>query len=150
MTELLSARVDGIPGPKGSLTAFCMAACCRGRRPQVVVKEQSEVGAAFRKLVARKLKLLKWEKPIEGPISTIITVYVPRKYSKDGKVWPSHDTAYPVHRNSGDIEKHARTVHDALMDAGIIADDSQVWFTTLCKKWADAENPPGVEVMIGG
>lgn len=57
----------------------------------------------------------------------------------------------PGQQRSGDVEKLVRNVHDALMDAGVLADDSQV--TTLgrvAKRFAapDVLIEPGVEVWI--
>lgn len=152
MAALLLVRVDGVPGPKGSVSAFCVRCAKKRLKPAVVVKEQSDVGAAFRKVVARELR----RHPIEmitGPIETRMTVYVHRQQIvKAGIVlaeWvPSHRTPVPVHHGSGDIEKHVRTIHDALKDAGSITDDALVSDLYARKRWATDEDPPGAVIEI--
>jgi Holliday junction resolvase RusA-like endonuclease len=153
---LASVRVNGIPGPKGSLSPFCPT-CARKSLPQrVVVKEQSDVGVAFRKVVAKAVRQSRpavFAPPHDGPIRTSFTFFVPRRrvvkagVSQDEWV-PSHSGPYPTFHNSGDIEKHIRTVHDALMDARLILDDSQVWKTTAEKVWADETHLPGVILEV--
>lgn len=45
--------------------------------------------------------------------------------------------AYPIGRGSGDLDKHQRALGDALVDAGVLHDDSLIakWITE--KRWAD-------------
>jgi Holliday junction resolvase RusA-like endonuclease len=157
MSLLALVRVDGIPGPKGSLNAFCPT-CARKKLPQrVVVKEQSDVGVTFRRAVSRQVKKLLVQDRVNeiyaGDIETRLIFFIHRqKRVKAGvelEEWvPSHSGPRPTFQKSGDVEKHARTVHDALMDAGLIVDDSQVWRTTAEKRWADAANPPGCVVEV--
>jgi Holliday junction resolvase RusA-like endonuclease len=156
---LALVRVDGVPGPKGSLSAFCVR-CAKKHLPQsVVVKEQSEVGAKFRKVVARKIKDLGQglvtdsEHPYPGDVETRLIFFIHRQKRVRAGVeldeWvPSHAGPRPTFRNSGDVEKHARNVHDALMDAGVIEDDDQVWRSVIEKRWADVANPPGCVVEV--
>lgn len=155
MSLLTLVRVDGIPGPKGSVNAFCLR-CAKQRIPQsIVVKEQSEVGAAFRKTIAREIKhhLAGRTEPFSGDIETRLTFFIHRqrrvKAGVELEEWvPSHAGPRPTFRKSGDVEKHARNVHDALMDAGLIEDDDQVWRTVVEKRWATEQDPPGVVVEV--
>lgn len=155
MSDSLSVRVLGIPGPKGSVNAFCLRCAQRGVPQKIVVKEQSDNGVAFRKLIARELRLIR-EVPNhiwEGPLETHLAVYIPRQAqikagSPTGEWVPSHRSAYPMHQKSGDAEKHVRVLHDALQDAGIIADDCQVIRQSSEKLWADETHPPGAEFTI--
>ncbi len=148
------ARVYGTPGPKGSVNAFCQR-CARFRYKQtIVIKEQSETGVAFRKIVTRQLKVTPGQVTFTGPVETRLTFYVERRRKVKNGVeldeWvPSHQSPVPVHHGSGDIEKHVRVIHDALTDAGVWTDDALVWRTTSEKLWADEQNPPGalIEVM---
>lgn len=155
MTLLALAHVEGIPGPKGSLNGFCPTCAKRGLPQRVVMKEQSEVGVRFRKVVARWLNRAAAPERIAycGPVETRLIFFIPRQMAvkngvEQGSSVPSHDIPMPTHRNSGDVEKHVRTVHDALMDANVIKDDSQVWRIVAEKRWADAENPPGVVIEV--
>jgi len=156
MTLLALAHVEGIPGPKGSLNGFCPTCARRGLPQRVVMKEQSEVGVKFRKTVARQLRdsaFSNFSASYLGDVQTRLIFFIPRQMAVKNGVEqdypvPSHDTERPTHRNSGDVEKHVRTVHDALMDVSAIKDDSQVWRTVAEKRWADAENPPGCVVEV--
>lgn len=147
----LSLAVSGRPGPKGSVNAFCTRCAKRHLPPAVVVKEESEVGAAFRKLIARQCRDL-GEMPLTG-IETIATIFIDRQHEVRGGVTqltyvPSSRTAWPIHRNSGDIEKHVRVLHDALQDAGVLADDCLVVHLDVWKLWANEEHPAGVNFTV--
>ena len=157
MSNLLDLFVKGIPGPKGSVNAFCVR-CAKARKPSaIIVKEQSEVGVKFRKVVANAVKVHlvqhRVNEILTQDIETRLTFFIHRQRRVLAGVeleeWvPSHAGPRPTFRNSGDVEKHARTIHDALMDAGLIEDDSQVWRTVSEKRWADADNPPGVLLEV--
>lgn len=157
MSLIISVRVDGAPGPKGSLNAFCTT-CARLKRPQkIVIKEDSEVGVQFRKLIKRAVSVLR-HKPelretVTGAVETVVTFYIERrKVIKNGvetdEWWPSHSGPLPIHQQSGDTEKHVRTLHDALQDAGLFLNDSQVTDVRARKRWADADNPPGAVIEV--
>lgn len=152
MTVLLVARVDGVPGPKGSVNAFCLR-CAQRKLPQkVVVKEQSDVGVLFRKVVTRELR----RHPIEmqtGPVKTTATFYIHRQRVVRAGVelnkWvPSNASIVPIHHGSGDIEKHVRTVHDAMQDAGVFVEDCQVSDLDVRKRWATDAYPPGLAIVV--
>lgn len=151
--ELVLAAVHGTPGPKGSLRAVCLR-CARQRlASKVVMQEQSETGEKFRKIIARQLKVIAGQLAFTGPVETKLTFFIKRqrvvKAGVEQDQWvPSHAGPVPTHRNSGDVEKHVRTVHDALMDAGVLADDSQVWRVTAAKRWADEKNEPGAVIEV--
>lgn len=156
MSEVLTlVRVDGIPGPKGSLNAFCPT-CARKNLPQkVVVKEQSDVGATFRVQVRKAVlgATASRREAFAGPVETRLIFFIHRQKRVKAGVeldeWvPSHAGPRPTFQKSGDTEKHVRTVHDALMDAGLIEDDSQVWRITAEKRWATGDDPPGCVVEV--
>jgi Holliday junction resolvase RusA-like endonuclease len=152
---LIVARVDGTPGPKGSLRGVCLR-CERFHYTQKVrMNEQSEVGVRFRKLVARQLKVTRGQIAFTGPVQTCLTFYIKRQRKVKNGVeldeWvPTHQASVPVHHGSGDVEKHVRVIHDALQDAGVLADDQLVWRTVSEKLWADEEHPPGVMIEVRG
>jgi Holliday junction resolvase RusA-like endonuclease len=144
----IKIRVEGVPGPKGSVNAFCVRCAQRHLPQKTVIKEESENGKRMRLLIKRAARHLLAE-PLTGPVETRLTVYVPRRRKVLRGVeldeWvPSHAGPYPIHQQSGDAEKHVRNLHDALMDAGILADDSIVARQSSEKLWADEANPPGV------
>jgi Holliday junction resolvase RusA-like endonuclease len=150
---LVMARVDGTPGPKGSVVSFCQRCARFGCKQMIVTKEQSETGVKFRKVIARQLKVSRGQVAFSGPVVTDMTFYVKRQRKVKNGIeldeWvPSHQTPVPVHHGSGDVEKHVRVVHDALKDAGVLADDSLVADAYGRKRWADEEHAPGVLIEV--
>jgi Holliday junction resolvase RusA-like endonuclease len=90
---------------------------------------------------------------ITMPVKTRATFFIHRQRMVRAGVtssqWvPSHRTIVPIHHGSGDVEKHTRTLHDALQDAGVLADDCIVSDIDHRKRWADDANPPGVVFEI--
>lgn len=152
-SALVLARVDGTPGPKGSVVSFCQRCARFGYKQMIVTKEQSEVGVKFRKIIARQLKVTRGQVAFAGPVETRLTFFIKRrrkiKLGVELDEWvPTHQAPVPVHHGSGDVEKHVRVVHDALKDAGVLADDALVWRTTSEKVWATDEYPPGVMIEV--
>jgi crossover junction endodeoxyribonuclease RusA len=76
--------------------------------------------------------------PYDGPVSVRIGIFLttPKK--------PKHPL--PISRSAGDIDKHARTILDALQLSGIIADDAQVVDLKVSKRYA--EDISGVTISI--
>jgi Holliday junction resolvase RusA-like endonuclease len=146
------AVISGRPGPKGSVNAFCVR-CAKRRLPSaVVVKEESEVGAAFRKAIARHLRQHGRE-PFTVATRTEATVYIERRRQVKAGVTletftPGSSTPKPIGHDSGDIEKHVRTLHDALQDVALLADDCIVTDLIFRKRWADQDHPPGIVIRI--
>jgi len=56
---------------------------------------------------------------VTGPVEVRVEFVFVRPKSAPGRV-------FPITRSSGDIDKLCRNVNDALVDAGVIADDSQI------------------------
>lgn len=55
---------------------------------------------------------------------------------------PKWHTTYP------DADKVARAVGDALVDAGVLADDSIIAVWRIGKVWADADETPGALIVV--
>jgi crossover junction endodeoxyribonuclease RusA len=103
--------VTGTPAPKGSLRHVGngrLVEQVKGSRPW---REQVVIAAAQARDSAG------WE-TATGPVQVDAIVLIERpKTSK-------HE--HPITRSSGDVDKHARNLLDALVDAQIVRDDSQV------------------------
>lgn len=119
----LTFRVTGTPAPKGSLRHVG-----NGR-----LVEQVKGSAPWRKAVAAAASdaadvydVL----TLTGPVEVCVDVVVARPRSALRRVWP-------ITRSSGDIDKHARNILDALVDAGVIRDDSQVVSLNVSKTYGD-------------
>lgn len=88
---------------------------------------------------------------IDGPVSVSLRFAFARPRSHFGtgrnvSNLRSGAPAYPANRGSGDIDKLCRAVLDALTDAGVWGDDSQVVCLTAVKSWTDAR--PQAEVLL--
>lgn len=113
MTVTTSVRilVDGTPKPKGSLRHVG-----RGR-----LIEQVKGSGTWRDLVAVAARAQYRGEPIDeaAVVDFEIRVLAPKSA-------PKNRVTLPVTRSSGDIDKHARNVCDALVDGGVLKDDSRV------------------------
>jgi crossover junction endodeoxyribonuclease RusA len=103
--------VDGTPKPKGSLKHIG-----RGR-----LVEQVAGSSKWREQVAWATRQQHASEPLTGPAAVQFEVRVTPPKSA-----PKRRTTLPITRSSGDLDKHARNILDALVDGGVLADDSQV------------------------
>jgi Holliday junction resolvase RusA-like endonuclease len=130
--------VHGQPKPKGSLRHVG-----KGR-----MVEQLAGSKPWRQTVAWAAREARGESAtITDPaaVSIVVTVAKPKSAPKTRRTWPST-------RSSGDADKHARNVLDALVDAAVIADDSQVVDLTVRKVFAredpEALDAPGALIVV--
>lgn len=117
--------VEHKPATKGSMKAAY-------RRGRIRMWEDVQGSTAFRDAVAWSARAARASAPgypLTGPVEVqIVCAFVkPPSYPKRRRCWP-------VTRGSGDIDKLERNVFDALVDAEIIGDDSQV-----CRVIADKD-----------
>ncbi|MBX6386531.1 MAG: RusA family crossover junction endodeoxyribonuclease [Microbispora sp.] len=106
--------VHGVPAPQGSKRHI-------GRGALI---EQSKRVAPWREAV--KHAALAAAHPtgfrrLEGPVRCDITFVFDKPKSA-----PKRRRTWPITRSSGDVDKLQRAVFDALTDAGVMRDDSQV------------------------
>ena len=47
-----------------------------------------------------------------------------------------------------DLSNYLKMIEDALVDAGVLRDDSQVYHLDAGKFWVEADDKPGVEVVV--
>ena len=131
--------VPGTPRPKGS-----MRHVGKGR-----MAEQVTGSGDWRAAVARAA----WDALLEaerlgnppgiflGPVSVHIRLQFALPKSK-------HHPAYPTSRTTGDVDKHARNILDALVDAAVIRDDSQVVVLRAHKVYCHAQEIPGAHITV--
>lgn len=130
-------RVIGEPITQGSKTPFKLP---NGR--VVVVEKRHGPLQAWRFAVAEAAKDTWKDRPlIDGPVELEVYFYIAKPASE-----PKRRRTYPIKARSGDVDKLARAVLDALTGV-IFKDDSQVRTLIVSKDWADAE-PPGCEVYL--
>ena len=130
----------GMPATKGSMRAFV-----RGGRPVVTHDNartkpwQAVIGYAATQAGVRLAS---------GPVLVEARFYFPRPSGHLGKrgLKPSAP-AHPLTRSSGDVDKLARALLDALTGVAY-ADDSQVVELRASKGWSDEMRGAGVAVLI--
>jgi crossover junction endodeoxyribonuclease RusA len=103
--------VDGTPKSKGSLRHVG-----RGR-----LVEQVKGSTTWRGQVAMASRQQYRGEPIGVPavVEFVVIVAAPKSA-------PKRRVTLPATRSSGDLDKHARNILDALVDGGVLVDDSRV------------------------
>jgi len=98
-----------------------------------VMIEQSKRVRPYRKALTAAAKAAKGYLPaLEGPVHVQATFIFERpKSHKKG--------SFPVTRSTGDIDKLLRSTFDALTDAGVWGDDSQVTSVSASKLYGESD-----------
>ncbi len=139
MIDCLTFDIHGTAKPKGSMRHI------GGGRMIEAVDNKS-----WRQLVMLAARQAAWTKRFPmistGPVAVDMTVTVARPKSTKLNV------RCPVTRSSGDLDKHARLILDALVDAGVMHDDSQVVELHARKTYRNAHpkalDVPGVRITV--
>lgn len=122
--------VDGIPKPKGSLKHVGHGRLVEQVDNKAWKRAVTISAATFRDMDG-------WE-TATGPISVRLIFTIPRVASARKRPWP-------ITRSSGDVDKLSRLVLDALTDAQIMGDDSQVVQLIAGKQYGDT---PGATIIV--
>lgn len=159
---VLSVHVVGTPKPQGSKRAFVVPGK-NGGKPRAIVVDDASAGkgkgrgahADWRGAVtigAQRAMGYDDADPdafaplrVPGPLSVRLVFALPRPASapKTRRVWPSGKV--------GDVDKLARTVLDALSDAGVWLDDAQVVDLHVVKDYPGpdiGQHVPGVRITV--
>lgn len=153
MTAHLTFRVFGLPAPQGSKRGFVNKATGRvsmvESSPKVAPWRQDVKHAA---LAAHQetcggngLHFLKHE-----PVTVVVTFYLPRPsghYGSGRNAGALKKSAPRFPATRPDLDKALRSTCDALGEAGIWADDSQVVHIDAMKQYADGV-PPGALIEV--
>lgn len=131
---LLAVRVPGTPRPKGSLR-FVTRTYAREQvagspdwRAAVVHAAHEAIRAGCHDGPAGACTHLAPGFPHEGPVRVAIALdFTP----------PKKRPPLPTSVRSGDVDKHARNILDALQDAGVVRNDAQVVDLTVRKRYTD-------------
>ena len=134
MTETrIRIEVTGIPKPKGSLKHIG-----RGR-----LVEQVAGSGTWRERIAWACREQYKGTPITTPAGVDFEVRVAAPKSA-----PKTRVTLPATRSSGDVDKHARNVLDALVDGGVLADDSRVVDLRARKRHCLLGEVPGAVIEV--
>lgn len=127
-------RVFGNPAPQGSKTAVV-------RGGKAIMFESSKRLPEWRETVmlTARMSVLD-ERPLDPNTPVKATMYFllepPRKLERE------RPTTKP------DLDKLVRAVNDALVDAGVIQDDSLIVNLHAYKHYADSDEPAGVSITL--
>lgn len=108
---------------------------------------RSVAGAAHEQIRCRctdpACRSLKPGHPVEGPVAVAIALLFPKPKSA-----PKTRPILPSTRATGDGDKHARNIFDALQDAGVIKDDAQVVDHSVSKRYCATGQVPGARIVV--
>ena len=140
--EAFDDDVEGIPQPQGSARAFLH----RGR--PVITSANRKLRPWRQTLEASFRRRMENRAPVLGPVSVTMTFRMPRPQSHYGAkgITPRASTEQPSIRP--DLDKLARAANDALTDAGVIYDDSQITRMILAKRYAQPGEHPGITISV--
>ena len=135
-TPDLTITVYGQPKPKGSLRHV-------GHGRMVEQLAGSKPWREAVKYAALEARTVAMAPTLAGPVAVHIAITVDKPKSA-----PKRRRSWPITRTSGDIDKHVRNVLDALVDAAVVGDDSQVVKVVAEKGYPD--EGPDFLLLPGG
>lgn len=158
MTEIV-LHVTGYPAPQGSKKAWVNKTTGRA---QMVEQSGDKIQLWRQDVKAAALDWLgtdpwaaDWEGPLPGALDVAVTFRYPRPKSHYRTGRYSHllrDNApwFPITRAAGDADKCARSTLDALVLAGMFADDAQVAHLDVWQVYTNNPHqvPPGATITI--
>lgn len=136
-----TAKIYGDPITKGSMK--CVGRMVRGRPTHKLVDmhDQKLKGDWTPRIVSGARKLLEWRDGfpfLDVPLDVALTITVLRPPSI-----PYRLREWPILKSAGDIDKHSRSVLDALTESGLIRDDSNVVHLDVWHCYPDTWACPG-------
>lgn len=134
IVEPFTMWILGTPVPQGSKTGFVV-----GKRA-VIVDANKDVLKPWRaKVTAHAISVFEGRETFTGAMFAELDFYMPRP--------PSVKRERPSVKP--DVDKLQRAIFDALTDAGVWKDDSQVVSVHADEWYADHTTPPGVRIRVG-
>ena len=86
--------------------------------------------------------------PVSGPVRLFMDFAFPRPKGHWTKKGALTKGASECHVQRPDLDNIAKSTMDAMTAAGVWGDDSQVVSLSLHKRWADADEMPGVSIRL--
>lgn len=139
---MITVIVFGQPAPQGSKRFVGRAKSGRG----ILVESSKAVKPWRQDVVAAALEARRGAPPLDGALIVRMVFTLPKPASA-----PKRRRSYPMRKP--DLSKLARSTEDALVTAGVIADDARiVEYARLAKVFpgedAEALDAPGVRIEI--
>ena len=142
-----SLRVNGVPVPQGSKTAFR-----HSKTGRVVMVDANKNLADWRALVTARARSA-WgvdREALDVNVTASMVFYLPRPKSHYGtgrNAGVLKDSAPLVPGVKPDLDKLIRSIFDSLTGAGVWRDDALCWGVSAYKQYADA-TVPGVSMTL--
>lgn len=138
----LAFRTIGLPVAQGSMSAFVV-----GKRA-IVTDQKGKTLKPWREALRSDAVTAAGEdwQPLAGPVKVTLLFALPKPASA-----PKRRRVWPVGKRSGDLDKLTRAVLDALTQAAIVRDDSQVVDLRAIKDYPGPDvalHVPGVVVAV--
>lgn len=146
----ITLTIPGTPAPKGSMK--CIGARGKVRHQLVEQVDNTEWRAHVEKCARLRLTAQQHHADTHQPIGVEITLTLKRPSSQmgqgrnAGRVKASAPPR-PTTHGTGDTDKLARLILDALQSAGVLVDDAQVVELTARKAYVDPAETPGSDVL---
>lgn len=150
---LITITVYGTPAGQGRISFFGRGRAVHSNHKKLMPWRGAIVGAARDALMLTfpcdivRVVDDKFVPILLGAVTAEITITVPKPKSA-----PKRLTSWPITRTSSDIDHHARAVLDALTEARVWKDDSQVVELTIRKVYPgegiDALDEPGAVIRL--
>lgn len=128
--------VEGLPQTKGSAKGFVGKSKKTGKLRAFITNDNPK-NKGWARYVASQARLHARSVPMVGPVYVELSFFLPRPKQ------PKHPV-FPIVRP--DIDKMTRSIYDALKDAQIYKDDSQVCASAQRKVYAI--DRPGVHILV--
>lgn len=134
---MLSFDVLGHARPAGSKRAFV-----NPQTGRAIMVESSQV-KPWREAVKAAAK---HSGHTGGPLDCAVAVFVTFRFYRPKSL--KKTVLYPCNRSTGDLSKLMRSTEDALVDAGLLRDDSLIVTARLHKRFTDAHEAEGAHVRV--
>src|SRR5690348_11657570 len=147
MTPLVTRLVVyGSPAPQGSKKFLGTFMGKDGRQHAKLAESSAKVKPWRQDVKAEAIRVLAGAAPLDGPLAVRMVFTVPKPASA-----PKKRRTYPMRKP--DLSKLIRSTEDALVDAGLLADDARiVEYTRAAKVFPgediEALDSPGVLIVI--
>lgn len=140
---MITLQIYGSPAPQGSKRFVGLA---KGTGRGILIESSKKLRPWRNDVKAEAERIRAGGAPLDGPlvIRMVFTLPKPASSPRRRRTWPS---------KKPDVSKLARSTEDALVDAGLIADDARiVEYERLAKVFpgedVDALEAPGVRITI--
>jgi crossover junction endodeoxyribonuclease RusA len=137
-----------VPVTQGSMNGYVMRTKTGGMRARIVDQKETKLKPWREAVRSSAVDALAGRQPLEGPVVVRIVFGLARPTSA-----PKTRRTWPTGKRSGDLDKLARAVFDALTDAGVWLDDSQVVSAAIFKDFvghgpASQMHAPGAQILV--